>query len=50
MQNVKIKFFSTVLTRYEEVEQTVNDFCKGVDVIDVRCYDTKVMVIYKEVK
>lgn len=48
MKNIKIKFFSTFCKKFEDVEKEVNDFCGCVDVIDIKIYDTRIMVLYVE--
>lgn len=48
MNNAKIKFFSMVCKTFDQIEEDVNTFCESVDVIDIKCLDTKVMVIYME--
>ena len=46
MNNVKIKLFSTVCKSFEDIEENVNSFCKNVNVIDIKQFDTRIMVIY----
>lgn len=48
MSKVKIKFFSMYYKQFKEVEEEVNSFCAAVNVIDIKYYDTRLMVMYTE--
>lgn len=46
--NTKIKFIICSCKKPEVVEQEVNEFCKGKDIVSIQEGEYKIMIVYRE--
>lgn len=46
--NTKIKFIVCSCKEPEVVEEEVNEFCKGKDIVSIQASTHKIMIVYRE--